>query len=794
MFFILSSCEHHCVKPENLNLHEKSDVVSTEQKWVDSGIHISDTIKIVEINILPNKADLYSKQYEDFTIQPGKNSFILSKFSLRIGDKISFSIVGNKICKKINDIKKIRYIKIDEKCEDEEDQYFAHILNQSECQEIWQNEEYKYTICPNKLTIGNTKWISGQEYWNSTFLKHNKKEIKKEIENIISTMQKENISCNKLLNNQKSKIDTHILNFACQNTCYYHGRDCVEIESNTIDNGNIAKNFGNTLIYSKDRISEIIRFAEEIKKREIKTYIPSLMVSMKGEKFEYGKESIRTNYDYEIKNNHSQGEKLTFILTCKKQCNGGYNVRVTKTLNSTDSKNSLYIHISNTFPNHDPDESQGDISINTNKIHDTEYMKNLKEKLKNKKGTVYYRIMKDNGYNENKSQFNIRLITEEPRIKTFSIIYDFFDKRIKTIFFGSNNINSIHSELSVTQSIYQNLISSNRTKTIRSTIISLLVLYIILYALYYFFGLTHVSIYEFSIICIKIGVITQLLQDNSWNLFYNNAFSIFIETLKQLINTVNFKNTTSNVFEFLDLPLSRLLSLHSILLTISLIFSGYLGIISFCLVIWGLLTITLSIFNVLFSFITSIVIVALLLSLTPIFIICLLFAYTRQLFYNWIKNLARFTIHPIILLVFVSLVGQTLDYIIYSIFNFEVCTTCILNVDLKIFEFCILYGYISKYTPNITTIIIFVILGHIMKALVEASSKISDSLFNSYTHNEPGKQYQQNLMSLIGIDKQSIYRRKQARKINISQLLDVSNKKLELPRSLPLSTKMNRRI
>ncbi|GFS57213.1 conjugal transfer protein TrbL [Nephila pilipes] len=53
----------------------------------------------------------------------------------------------------------------------------------------------------------------------------------------------------------------------------------------------------------------------------------------------------------------------------------------------------------------------------------------------------------------------------------------------------------------------------------------------------------------------------------------------------------------------------------------------------------------------------------------------------------------------------------------------------------------------------------FVILGHAMKALVEASSKISDSLFGVYVQNEPGKEYQQSLMGTVGLDEQSVQRR-----------------------------------
>lgn len=746
ILFLLSGCG--CIKPEDSSgLREKLDIVSTEQKWVDSGVYISDKIKVTEINIIPDKVNFCS-QYKDFAIEPGVRNVTLP-FALKAGDAISFSVVGSKMCK--NDNGTVTYKKIDESCGEGEKEYFAHVLNQNECQAIWQNGEYKYTICPNKLIIGNAEWLPGQEYWSSDFSKPDQEEKRKEIGNINSIRQGENIDCSKLSSDQKSKMDTYVLNLACQNICYYFGQNCVEIESNTID-------LGNALVAAEDKASEITKATKKIaEKGEIKTYIPSLVVSMEKEELEHERGNIRTNYDYEIKNNHRQGEKLTFTFNTKGK--GGFNIRVTK---NHSLKNNLYISVSGKSPEREPDETQGDIPVDISKVYNTQYMEGLKEKLKDKSGTIYYGI-RDHGcdYKKNEGQFSINLTTKEPPVRTFSAIYNFFDEKVKTAFFGSSykDTNAIHSDASPVKSLYQSFVASNRTNTIRSTIVSLLVLYIVLYTLYYFFGLSHTSIYEFLIICVKIGVITQLLNDNSWSLFYNNAFSIFVNAPKQLIEIANFRGTTSNIFEFLDLPLNRFLSAHSVLLIGSLIFSGPLGIVSFCLVIWGLITVSLSMFNALFSFITSIAIVALLLSLAPLFSICLLFGYTRQMFHNWVKNLARFAIHPVVLLIFISLISQVMDYIVYSVFNFEVCPTCILHLNLKIFNPCIIYGYASKHAPNITAMMAFVILGHAMKALVEASSTISDSLFGVYVASEPGRQYQQSLMGTVGLDEQSVQRR-----------------------------------
>lgn len=769
VLFLLSGCgEDHCIKPENLSgLREKLDIVSTEQKWVDSGVYISDSIRVTEIDIVPSKVNFCPKQYADFAIGPGRNDVTLP-FALEAGDTLSFSVIGSKMCK--NDNGTVTYKKIDENCGEGEEEYFAHVLNQEKCQ------GGKDGICPNKYIIGDAQWLSGREYWDSDFSKLDQDERKKEIENIINSIKRQgkDIDCSSLSSSQKSKIDTYLLNLACKNTCYYSGQNCVQIESNTIDGGSVARDLANALAVGNDEASKgkaIEEAVDGIREKGVRTYIPSLVVSMQKENFEYMQDNTWTNYDYEVEKDHSQGENLTFTLGTGGE--GGFNIRVAK---NHSLENSLYISVSDKLPEHKPGENQADISVDISKVHD---MENLKGKLKDKTGTIYYGI-RDHGCDyKNEGQFSINLTTQEPPTRTFSAIYNFFDEKVKTAFFGSSykDPNAIHSDTSPVKSLYESFIKSSRTNTIRSTIISLLVLYITLYTLYYFFGLTHISIYEFLIICVKIGIIVQLLQDNSWNFFYNNAFSVFVNTPRQLIEIANFRGTTSNVFEFLDLPLNRFLSSHSVLLIVSLIFSGPLGIVSFCLVIWGLITVSLSIFNALFSFITSIAIVALLLSLAPIFIICLLFAYTRQMFQNWVKNLARFAIHPVVLLIFISLISQVMDYIIYSVFDFEVCSTCILSINLKIFNPCIFYGYASKYTPNITAMMAFVILGHAMKALVEASSTISDSLFGVYVASEPGRQYQQSLMGTVGLDEQSV----QKRAGSASQQSGTSSRRPQIP-------------
>ena len=751
LFFLLAGCgERHCIRPHDIGVRETLSVVSTQQKWVDSGIEISGKTKVTEIEIIARNLNFCAKEdvtSMDYLVRSGVQTVQLP-FELKKGDMINFSVVPNKICKNKDDESE-RNIDFDKTCSEKEIAYFAKVLNQENCDD---------KKCPNKyVPQSGSKSLKGREYWPERLAEDEIKKIKEEIKNYLE--KDKSLDCNKLnkLIYTVSEIDTYLLNLICKDQ---------QVESlaqwkKLSDYIKVAWDDQNGLNEAK-LADAVKKFSQE---NQAETYIPLLKVSIPGENFDHIGGGIKTNYDYKIGQYHAKGENLNFTLGDGRGT-GGYKIKVQKVIN-TDER--LYIYIGNTIPTSDPGEGDQTnyIPIDISKIYDYGYTTDLVKGLSGKVGKIYYGVRSYGcEHKDNQGEFSISITTKDPPIRTFSAIYNFFDTGVKQAFFGANyksSGESIDRGDSPTRMLYESFVKSNRTNTIRSTIIALLMLYIVLYTFYYFLGLSHSSIYEFLIICLKVGIIVQLLRDNSWNFFYNNGFTLFVNGTNQLIEIANFRGVDqNNTFEFLDLPLNRFLSAQSILLIVSLIFSGPLGIIAFCLIIWGFITITIAIFNTLFSFVTSIAVIALLLSLAPLFIICVLFKYTRQMFFKWVGYLARFAVYPAILLIFISLISSVMDHIIYSLFSFEVCSTCILPIDLKVFTPCLFSYYAATQTPNIHYVIAFIIVGNMMKACLEAASTISDTLFSSYTSNEPGKEYKQSLLGVVGLDDNSVAQRKYA--------------------------------
>ncbi|VVC27566.1 Hypothetical protein CINCED_3A011643, partial [Cinara cedri] len=337
-------CEDRCIRPQDIGAREKFNIVSTQQKWVSSEIEVLAGMKVMGIDIVANELDFCTKQGElskDVLVYPNPTQFSLDilylpvelPFELRAGDTISFSIVENKICKNNNNGDK-RPIKIDETCSEEETPYPVKILNQQDC------DSQK---CPNKYVLNKGRWLNGKEYWSDNMKEDEIRATKEEIEKTLR--QNRVIDCSNL-SNMVGKIDTYLLNLM-NNKC--NPKDSAQFES-LINSQRLITDLEDALSNTSDgyaKLAEAITKFAETKKAE--TYIPLLGVYMNNENFNHIPGIILTNYGYEIKKDHSKGEKLFFNLGQGNSGKGGYNIRVQRNVNpnnkSINTNHVLYMHL-----------------------------------------------------------------------------------------------------------------------------------------------------------------------------------------------------------------------------------------------------------------------------------------------------------------------------------------------------------------------------------------------------------------------------------------------------------------
>ncbi len=744
LFLPIMSYGSSCIHPMNIGIRQESTVVSAKQKWVDSGILVSPGEKIEKIELLSDSVNFCkSKRNATFTVKAGTNEHKLP-FPLYAGDQIMFSVVGSKMCIKQDGTKE--YKTIDKQCDEGSQEYFAKVLNKWDCED---------EICPNKHIVNKKDdaevWLRGKEYWGINTKKEDiekgEEQLKVIHKNEVTNGDKNEYKYNE---NEYNEISTYILNLMLGRICgsSISKSPCVITES--IDIRSVQGLIKNT------RKEYIVKSINDLLQGKHDTSIQGLSVRLGSESFGKGSNGILTNHAYEInkKNNtgdpvYNRGDSMSFDLP--QNSYGGYNIMVS-VINNGDLKRDLYIHIADDdkMPEHSPGLDT-DIQVNVENI-DT-VLKTLhgssdSTNSTSLKGKIYYGI-KNYGcdYEDNEGEFNINLTITRPPKAIISSIYNFFINKVKEKFSLTSQSTT---EKSHVRKIYEQL-----TEGIKPIIVSLLVLFIVAYTLCYFFGLSNISVYEFLMICVRVGIVAQLLSSGSWNFFYNNLFYFFENAPSQLMGIVNDGNEPERgIFTVFDESLDRFLSWRSWQLIISLIFSGPLGIVLFCLIIWGTVLIVKCLFDAFFSFATYGAMIALLITLAPFFIVCILFKYTRKMFTLWISGMATFGLQPVILIIVMQLIMSAMRYVVYSMFNFTACTQCILSISpLNIFSICLVHGYVADYFPDICAIMAFIILAHSLKFMVDFSFTISQSLLSSTAMpiEGPGESLKAGVLDTMGL-------------------------------------------
>lgn len=279
--------------------------------------------------------------------------------------------------------------------------------------------------------------------------------------------------------------------------------------------------------------------------------------------------------------------------------------------------------------------------------------------------------------------------------------------------------------------------------------------------------------------------------------FNNHLFKLFTEAPIQLISIMTGQDPdTSTSFEFLDIILYRFSLSESWLQILALLFAGPVGWVSVVLIFWGLVVLFLTIATAVITYLISIILIGLLLSIAPFFIICILFRRTKAIFDSWIKSLVQTAMQPVIIFASFALLTQVIDNIIYAMFNFESCDVCVLRPEFDIgittIGFCLLefllplgFSPVSVFTDNvrdsvnsdtvmfiglpmpIVNILIFVIMANATKHFVGSSGEMCTSIFGSFANlSMVAEGAKESALGIIGMDQNSRMQRSRYQQMN----------------------------
>ena len=766
------------------------------KNWVKSQVSLKDVKRIVEVvdkevNLCAKSQD--SNESESINIEIGAIDYPIRSMSLnfRQYDTVRISYlpavsgkITNDICENRNSDVKVFDV---EKCK-------SDFLGKEYSSVISNNITAKDSNIVNYNNISTSGWINGPLYVVDPLDEKNENTLSRSMKflqgyfaslndlwNTVCTYDPTSYRDNTskpYIENIRNAMNTYELNKICGNICHVKydkdGKESGVTNTNCVFSVSLEKRTNN----------------------QYYTYLPSLFMregNATGRLFSsvgtLSPQGIELNKEYSF-NSITPSVWMDVIAGN----NGGYKLLVTRKC-TYHNKRSLYYYVGDSCPTVNP----GDAGTTQIAMIDSsgDYVnKKAFEISSDWNGKSIYYGIKDNGDGEDNNSGYFELTTTVPKaIKTpFADIVTWVTKYVDKILYGSNT--SVNP--GAVGRIYRTLIDGPFVTVIQSV----LILYISVYSLLYIIGMLRSSQMELIVILIKIGIIFILISPNSWQFFNENLFKLFKEGSIDLINIMSSDSDSDSKFKFIDKSLVRFAESGTWVQIFSLILTGPIGFICTFAIIWGVWMLFVAILRAIIIFLISIIIVALLLSLAPLFISFILFKRTKPTFDNWVKVLANIAIQPVMIFATIAMFNEIIMGVTYALLNYDVCTQCVAYVNIldKVQAFCLLDTYLPRtYVATSTyidlaketydgfsffgvpillpSLIAFVILTHCLASFICEIPKIVSSIFNlietelsQQSHGGPAQRFEDSMRAVVAQDSYS--RNNRARSNYMKQLMD----------------------
>ncbi|MCF8462811.1 MAG: type IV secretion system protein [Rickettsiaceae bacterium] len=299
---------------------------------------------------------------------------------------------------------------------------------------------------------------------------------------------------------------------------------------------------------------------------------------------------------------------------------------------------------------------------------------------------------------------------------------------------------------------------------------ALLTLYISFLALQYIIGANKaLDQYDLMIKLVKVIIVAGLLNDTTFNWIFNTFYPMVTNFTDSVISNISGyapfdiatveNNQIYNPMMFLDVVFSRIFFsktfMAQILATLSY---GVVGILYFLLVCLSVAILLVTCFKMIGVYIMAFIALAILISMTPIFLTFLLFDSTKKYFDTWLKFIFHFALEPIVLMVGVIILVQLFTINLDLALGYSVCWKCTILFSMPFLGVGLLEGITTKqifcvywfgpwgidpvnYSMNYTmspflslSMISFVLYGYIgfssqiMKTITGLSSLLTDGM------------------------------------------------------------------
>ncbi len=241
----------------------------------------------------------------------------------------------------------------------------------------------------------------------------------------------------------------------------------------------------------------------------------------------------------------------------------------------------------------------------------------------------------------------------------------------------------------------------------------ILALYLVFLAISYILGLVEYTTQVFIKHILKILIVAFLISDTSWNFFGGYLVSFFIDGSIELVarysasflqavsqNQETCANTIIEdpyvIFSIFNGPIGVFTMGDTWSRIWAIINKGLLGFVTAIFLILSIWYYFEAIVKATVMFMFAIIINSILIVTAPVFIVCILFEKTKQMFDSWAKNLFSYALQPVFVYTTIIILNYVVTILIYYIFNFSACSICLVRVDLgPLYNECWVSGYQS---------------------------------------------------------------------------------------------------
>ena len=205
---------------------------------------------------------------------------------------------------------------------------------------------------------------------------------------------------------------------------------------------------------------------------------------------------------------------------------------------------------------------------------------------------------------------------------------------------------------------------------------AMLVLYMIVQGILYTGGVIQMNHKELIYTFMRIVVVVQLLAtQTSWDLFNNYFFKFFTGGLVQIIDiiTSNISGSGASGLTFFDNIFNIFFSYETSMKILALLISFPCGFIVIGMIYCSIFLFAICLGKAVMLYLLSYLALSLLVVMGPIFLTFMLFGPTRELFESWLNQFANYFFQPVLVFAFLNVMGQTIINQFYYLLGFKVC-------------------------------------------------------------------------------------------------------------------------